>query len=92
MRISQLQNIRTVVLSVKRYFKAVYIQAIQILEFFAIMVEFQVHQLTYQLLINDSGLDIAFTQNHYLWHTEFDRAELIRPGSLQRAGLSFCLI
>uniref|UniRef100_A0A0N5BFK1 FXNA-like protease n=1 Tax=Strongyloides papillosus TaxID=174720 RepID=A0A0N5BFK1_STREA len=32
------------------------------------------------------GLDIAFVQNGYWWHTEFDQAKRITPGSLQRAG------
>ncbi|KHJ90704.1 peptidase, M28 family [Oesophagostomum dentatum] len=32
------------------------------------------------------GLDIAFVQNGYWWHTEFDEARRITPGSLQRAG------
>uniref|UniRef100_A0A7E4V4F5 FXNA-like protease n=1 Tax=Panagrellus redivivus TaxID=6233 RepID=A0A7E4V4F5_PANRE len=33
-----------------------------------------------------SGLDFAFAQNAYWWHTEFDEAHRIRPGSLQHAG------
>ncbi|KAE9551857.1 hypothetical protein FO519_004931 [Halicephalobus sp. NKZ332] len=33
-----------------------------------------------------SGLDFAFAQNAYWWHTEFDEARRISPGSLQRAG------
>ncbi|KAF1766410.1 hypothetical protein GCK72_006367 [Caenorhabditis remanei] len=32
------------------------------------------------------GLDLAFVQNGYWWHTEFDTAERITQGSLQRAG------
>ncbi|TMS33929.1 hypothetical protein L596_001613 [Steinernema carpocapsae] len=32
------------------------------------------------------GLDLAFVQNGYWYHTEFDRAERITPGSMQRAG------
>ncbi|KAE9417554.1 hypothetical protein Angca_008281, partial [Angiostrongylus cantonensis] len=32
------------------------------------------------------GLDLAFVQNGYWWHTEFDEARRITPGSLQRAG------
>ncbi|CAI2346285.1 unnamed protein product [Caenorhabditis sp. 36 PRJEB53466] len=32
------------------------------------------------------GLDLAFVQNGYWWHTEFDTAERITSGSLQRAG------
>uniref|UniRef100_A0A0N4ZNR5 FXNA-like protease n=1 Tax=Parastrongyloides trichosuri TaxID=131310 RepID=A0A0N4ZNR5_PARTI len=32
------------------------------------------------------GLDIAFVQNGYWWHTEFDQSKRITPGSLQRAG------
>uniref|UniRef100_A0A0K0ECQ0 FXNA-like protease n=1 Tax=Strongyloides stercoralis TaxID=6248 RepID=A0A0K0ECQ0_STRER len=32
------------------------------------------------------GLDIAYVQNGYWWHTEFDQAKRITPGSLQRAG------
>lgn len=32
------------------------------------------------------GLDLAFVQNGYWWHTEFDTAERITRGSLQRAG------
>ncbi|CAJ0587120.1 unnamed protein product, partial [Mesorhabditis spiculigera] len=32
------------------------------------------------------GLDLAFVQNGYWWHTEFDEAKRITPGSLQRAG------
>uniref|UniRef100_A0AC35U9F3 Peptidase_M28 domain-containing protein n=1 Tax=Rhabditophanes sp. KR3021 TaxID=114890 RepID=A0AC35U9F3_9BILA len=32
------------------------------------------------------GLDIAFVQNGYWWHTEFDQAKRISVGSLQRAG------
>lgn len=32
------------------------------------------------------GLDLAFVQNGYWWHTEFDTAERITTGSLQRAG------
>ncbi|PIC45075.1 hypothetical protein B9Z55_005218 [Caenorhabditis nigoni] len=32
------------------------------------------------------GLDLAFVQNGYWWHTEFDTAERITKGSLQRAG------
>ncbi|ETN69789.1 hypothetical protein NECAME_05112 [Necator americanus] len=32
------------------------------------------------------GLDLAFVQNGYWWHTEFDEARRVTPGSLQRAG------
>lgn len=32
------------------------------------------------------GLDFAFAQNAYWWHTEFDEARRISSGSLQRAG------
>ncbi|PAV85176.1 hypothetical protein WR25_04444 isoform B [Diploscapter pachys] len=32
------------------------------------------------------GLDLAFVQNGYWWHTEFDEAVRITNGSLQRAG------
>ncbi|CAJ0950703.1 unnamed protein product, partial [Mesorhabditis belari] len=32
------------------------------------------------------GLDLAFVQNGYWWHTEFDEASRITPGALQRAG------
>ncbi|CAB3405150.1 unnamed protein product [Caenorhabditis bovis] len=32
------------------------------------------------------GLDLAFVQNGYWWHTEFDEAFRIASGSLQRAG------
>ncbi|VDL82763.1 unnamed protein product [Nippostrongylus brasiliensis] len=32
------------------------------------------------------GLDLAFVQNGYWWHTEFDEARRITPGSIQRAG------
>ncbi|CAD6196662.1 unnamed protein product [Caenorhabditis auriculariae] len=32
------------------------------------------------------GLDLAFVQHGYWWHTEFDEAKRIMPGSLQRAG------
>lgn len=32
------------------------------------------------------GLDLAFVQNGYWWHTEFDEARRITVGSLQRAG------
>uniref|UniRef100_A0A1I7TV69 FXNA-like protease n=1 Tax=Caenorhabditis tropicalis TaxID=1561998 RepID=A0A1I7TV69_9PELO len=32
------------------------------------------------------GLDLAFVQNGYWWHTEFDTSERITRGSLQRAG------
>ncbi|KIH61183.1 peptidase, M28 family [Ancylostoma duodenale] len=32
------------------------------------------------------GLDLAFVQNGYWWHTEFDEARRITLGSLQRAG------
>uniref|UniRef100_A0A914C624 FXNA-like protease n=1 Tax=Acrobeloides nanus TaxID=290746 RepID=A0A914C624_9BILA len=34
------------------------------------------------------GLDLAFVRNGYWWHTEFDSAELITNGSLQRADIS----
>uniref|UniRef100_A0A914PSD1 FXNA-like protease n=1 Tax=Panagrolaimus davidi TaxID=227884 RepID=A0A914PSD1_9BILA len=33
-----------------------------------------------------SGLDFAFAQNAYWWHTEFDEARRITKGSIQRAG------
>ncbi|KAK0394483.1 hypothetical protein QR680_000766 [Steinernema hermaphroditum] len=32
------------------------------------------------------GLDLAFVQNGYWYHTEFDKAEMITSGSMQRAG------
>ncbi|EPB80807.1 hypothetical protein ANCCEY_00009 [Ancylostoma ceylanicum] len=32
-----------------------------------------------------SGLDLAFVQNGHWWHTEFDEARRITPGSLHRA-------
>ena len=32
------------------------------------------------------GLDLAFVQNGYWWHTEFDEEKRITNGSLQRAG------
>ena len=31
-------------------------------------------------------MDFAFAQNAYWWHTEFDEARRISPGSIQRAG------
>uniref|UniRef100_A0A914WX58 FXNA-like protease n=1 Tax=Plectus sambesii TaxID=2011161 RepID=A0A914WX58_9BILA len=32
------------------------------------------------------GLDIAYIQNGYVYHTEFDQFRMIPPGSVQRAG------
>ncbi|KAK6048288.1 hypothetical protein COOONC_14207, partial [Cooperia oncophora] len=32
------------------------------------------------------GLDLAFVQNGYWWHTEFDEGRRIAMGSMQRAG------
>uniref|UniRef100_A0A1I7Y0S5 FXNA-like protease n=1 Tax=Steinernema glaseri TaxID=37863 RepID=A0A1I7Y0S5_9BILA len=32
------------------------------------------------------GLDLAFVQNGYWYHTEFDKAEMITTGSMQRTG------
>ncbi|KAK6011976.1 peptidase, M28 family, partial [Ostertagia ostertagi] len=34
------------------------------------------------------GLDLAFVQNGYWWHTEFDEGKRIAIGSMQRAGES----
>lgn len=32
------------------------------------------------------GVDLAYARNGYVYHTEYDNAEMINPGSIQRAG------
>jgi len=32
------------------------------------------------------GLDIAYINNGYVYHTQFDRPEMIPPGCIQMAG------